>query len=73
MKLCDYYEKYKMDKDHIWQLIIGELTNEPYQPIIVGKKQYPQNLQTTLKRVHKKAINDINKHIKLSQTKEKVK
>ena len=62
-----------MDKDHIWQLIIGELTNEPYQPIIVGKKQYPQNLLTTLKRVNKKALTDLNKHIKLLQTKEKVK
>ena len=70
--LLEYFKKAKVNQQHFYDLVRDELSR-PYHTLRVAGKSLPQNLLTSLKRVHSKCIKHINTEIRSVQTKEKVK
>lgn len=67
-----YYDKHKVNRDFIRDLLIEECLKTPYQPIRAFGREIPQTLTTILKRVYAKAIKHINEQLRKRQTQERI-
>lgn len=68
--IWQYYDKHKIDKTFVKQLIIQEC-GRPYEPIQAFGKEIPQSLTTSLRRIYAKAIKHINEQLRKRQSQER--